>query len=185
MRYMFENDWLKWILGKRNDCLNTTKISMDKIVYLERYPLRSFKSGKFSDDETYLMPHKSYHTNSNKSIFNYPFVFTYVNNKFTISNVKNGKFGYAYRSMYEADNDFNIALGVAWTRYCGEEIPKIKKYLTKEEFTNLENGICICDDDGDEFFVIGKDIVSENCLVVYRHTDITTIYFEENYFYKK
>jgi hypothetical protein len=155
---------------------------MDKIIHLERYPLKSFKTGKFSDDETYLLPHKSYAPDSYKSIFNYPFIFSYIRNKFTISNVANGKFGYAYCHPYEVP-DLNIALGVAWARYCGEEIPKIKKYLTKEEFVNLENGICICDEDGNNYTVIGKDLISEDCLVVYRDTELTMIYFDENYFY--
>ena len=185
MRYLLENDWVKWILGKRNDCLNTTKIGMDKIVCLERYPLKSFKTGKFSDDDTYLVPHKSYVANSYKSIFNYPFVFTYVDNKFTISNVKNGKFGYAYCHTYNA-TDFNIALGVAWARYCGEEVPKIKKYLTKDEFENLSNGTYIFDERGYKFIIIGKDPIFDNSGVAYTEDmKFVTLDFIENYFYKE
>lgn len=185
MRYLSENDWVKWILGKRNDCLSITKISMYKIMYLERYPFRSFKLGKFSDDETYLMPHKSYAPDSYKSIFNYPFIFSYIRDKFTISNVNNGKFGYAYCHPYEVP-DLNIALGVAWTRYCGEEVPKIKKYLTKDEFANLDNGTYIFDEQGYKFLTIGKDPIFDNSVIAYTEdTKFTTLDFVENYFYKE
>lgn len=109
---------------------------------------------------------------------------------FRITNITNGKSGCSKRNAGDFF-DSEIALAVAWARYCKNPIPRVIHYFTKQEFLDLENGNVFYSISGRKFITIGIEPQTKDMMVVYREKDknlkeiVTISYIENTYSFDK
>lgn len=94
--------------------------------------------------------------------------------KLILINRYNGKSGYA-KWDESIPFDGKIALAVAYARYCKIEIPKVRKYLTKENLSRFSLGSTISCyshlfNDFQEFEYIAPDTKHENRIIIRTET---------------
>lgn len=90
-------------------------------------------------------------------------------NKLTIFNTKTGKSGYSKKSIYEPSFNYETALAIAWARYCKNEIPIVKDFITEDNIQSIQNGTIIQDaysDNRPEYIFIGNYPYDLNSIIV-------------------
>lgn len=120
------------------------------------------------------------------------YILTYIPNegRLILINKYNGKSGYA---RWDESIPFNskVALAVAYARYCKIEIPKVRKYLTKENLNTFILGSTICCysyliNDFQEFEYIAPDTKHENRIIIRTETGrIESVTIGENVYWVK
>lgn len=76
---------------------------------------------------------------------------------FRLTNAQNGKTGYSKLNRDDISFNYRTALAVAWTRYCKNEIPKLKKTITSLTINKLKPNDIVRDIfSGGEYAFIGR-----------------------------
>lgn len=102
-------------------------------------------------------------------IYKNGYVISMNRSKLRIFNVTTGKSGYAKESLYEPSFNYETALAIAWARYCKNEIPIVKDFITEDNIQSIQNGTIIQDvysDNRPEYIFIGNYPYDLNSIIV-------------------
>ena len=154
MRELSSKEFDHWINQMCFDCKKGTGIYPSMLDYLSHYPIKR--------NDNYNI-----HVVNHDTIVRSQWVMTKYITDFRLTNYISGKTGWARMSDYDEWSN-RYALGIAWARYCGYEIPKIKDYLTESDFENLKSGTILKTDDSNEKITfIGLDPICSNFFLAY------------------
>lgn len=93
--------------------------------------------------------------------------------KIAIVNVKSGKKGWSKCLKYDFDNyNANIALAIAWARYCKNDIPICEETLTRKQIKSLKSGTILYDTiSGLKMKFVGIDPMNDENIIVWVFQD--------------
>ncbi|MBO7212291.1 MAG: hypothetical protein J6V44_14995 [Methanobrevibacter sp.] len=177
-----------WVSRMINDCIRNTGIHDRVIKDLASFPDVNYEK-RLLWDMRVMYTNKGH---SGNVLIHHQFM-VYISedeNYLRLTNIVNGKSGYSKKNTFDKF-DAKIALAVAWARYCKNTIPKLKTYLTKEQFLDLENGNIFYSKNGQKFIAIGIEPQTKDMMVVYREKDknlkeiVTIPYIKETYSFEK
>lgn len=178
----------EWVSKMIRDCIRNTGIHDNAIKDLTSFPNVDLEKRLFWN--MHVMYMNGGH--SGNVLRNHQFM-VYISedgNYLRLTNIANGKSGYSKKNTFDKF-DAKIALAVAWARYCKNTIPKLKTYLTKKQFLDLENGNIFYSKSGQKFIAIGIEPQTKDMMVVYREKDknlkeiVTIPYIPETYSFNK
>lgn len=152
--YQFDN-WKTRIL---NDCKKVSGIEPCDLDFLFHYPVN------ISAVERGIRV-----VDSLSVIYKNGYIISLNGNKLTIFNTKTRKSGYSKKSLYESSFNYETALAIAWARYCKNEIPIVKDFITEDNIQSIQNGTIIRDvfsNKNQEYIFIGNYPYDLNSIVV-------------------
>lgn len=122
-----------WKIRILNDCKKVSGIEPCDLDFLLLYPIN------ISGVE------RGIRVVDSSVIYKNGYIISLSGNKLTIFNTKTGKSGYSKKSIHEPSFNYETALAVAWARYCKNEIPIVKDFITEDNIQSIQNGNIIQD----------------------------------------
>ena len=150
MIYLSQKDYDDWIERMYNDCKKVTGFGEEEAEYVYYPTIISNPELEFGicrfNSTTRNSPDKTVIRKGDFILCKLDFCMD-----FRIINIRNGKTGWSRKSVWECNFIGKVALAIAWSRYCKCEIPRLRQYVTLDNFKNIGNGT-ILEYDGDSCF---------------------------------
>lgn len=187
-RVLNKEQYDKWIYKMIRDCIRNTGIHDGAIKDLASHPY-------VEQEKRMFWNMKVIYTNKRQrgNVLDHHQFMVYISedgNYLRITNVINGKSGYSKKNTGDKF-DAKIALAIAWARYCKNDIPICRTYITKEHLRNLSAGTVFYDTiSGTKMKFVGTDPMNDINIIVWiiedeNRASLASIYPEDNKFSTK